>query len=54
MNDLVDRRAYCRVNGHTWEFEGEEFGTDPSGLSQAYETYVCRVCEKVNYEPVPD
>lgn len=52
--DLPERRNLCRVNGHVWDFEGEELGSLPDGGPQTFEVYVCSVCEKVNYEPVPD
>jgi hypothetical protein len=52
--DIPDKRAYCRANGHLFQFDGEEQGQYPDGTPSTYEVYVCQVCNKVKYEPVPD
>lgn len=49
-----DRRARCRINGHTWAYTGEELGQYPDGTPSTYEVYECSICGKVSYEPVPD
>jgi hypothetical protein len=52
--NIPDKRAYCRANGHLFQFDGEEQGQYPDGTPSTYEVYVCQVCDKVKYEPVPD